>query len=117
MGEGLIWLTSVGGYLLTGGIMYRQQYIRTFKEWRRWQAEDPTKSEALSSDWDVYHRTRADISYYTYMEHKQSERVPPWWLAPFWVFWAIGFTLRAVLQPKVKVPDYTRIERLENMGD
>lgn len=114
--EALIWAGGVGSYLLTAGVVYRKQYIRTFKEWRRWQADDPHKDEELWDDYYAFNRPRAKISYSDFMNLK-SPRIPPWWLAPLWLPIGIGVGLKKILQPEVSVPDYIKIKELEKMGD
>ena len=110
------WLGSTVGYLLVAGGVYRKQYVRTFKEWRRWQANDPHKNEELWDDYHSFRRPRAKIDYRTYANWK-SDRIAPWYLAPLWLPIGIYLGLRRILQPEVEVPDYTKIEELEKLAD
>ena len=114
--EVLAWVGSVTGYFGVAGTVYRKQYIRTFKEWRRWQAADPHKDEELHWDYHTYRRPRAKVGYRDYMTYK-SGRIPPWWLAPLWLPIGVFIGVRSVLQPEVQVPDYSKIKELENLPD
>lgn len=114
--EALIWVGSVTGYLAVAGTAYRKQYIRTFKEWRRWQANDPNKNEELWDDYHSFRRPRAKISYHDYVNYK-SNRIHPGWLGAFWLPIGIFVGARKILQPEVKVPDYTKLRELDKVLD
>lgn len=113
--EALAWVGSVSGYLAVAGTVYRKQYIRTFKEWRRWQAADPNKNEELWDDYHTFRRPRVKISYHDYMSNK-SFRIHPGWLGSLWLPIGLFLGVRKVLQPEVKVPDYARIEELDRLS-
>lgn len=114
--EAIAWVGSITGYLTVAGGVYRKQYVRTFKEWRRWQAADPNKNEELWDDYHSYRRRRVQIGYREYAQWK-SDRIAPWYVGPLWLPIGIYLGIRRVLQPEVTVPDYSKIKELEKLTD
>lgn len=114
--EVIAWVGGITGYLTVAGGVYRKQYVRTFREWRKWQADDPHRDEQLWDDYHSYTRPRAKVGYRTYTAWK-SDRIAPWYLAPLWLPIGIYLGLRKVLQPEVEVPDYIKIKELEKLSD
>lgn len=114
MGEGLIWLTSIGGYVGVAATAYRVQYVKTYKAYRRWQAEKP--KQIVNLDYDVGYsfvkKERQKTDYWEFFKAPGIDRVPPPYLVMwpillvFWVFWKF-------MHPDVKVPDIQRINTLE----
>ena len=114
MGEGLIWLTSISGYFAVALTSYRIQYVRTFKDYRRWQAAKP--NEVANLDYDVGYgflkKARKDVDYWGYFHATDVNRLQPYyhflWPVIFmaWVLWHL-------MHPEVEVPDVQRIDKLE----
>jgi hypothetical protein len=114
VGEGLIWLTSISGYIGVAATAYRVQYIKTYKDYRRWQAAKP--NEIANLDYDVGYgflkKERKNVDYWGYFHATDVDRMPPYhhWMWPVlflvWIFWKF-------LHPEVKVPDVQQIDKLE----
>lgn len=112
--EWLLWVSPSVTYVITSGAIYRHQYIKTFKTYRRWQANDPRKEESYR-DYDSYHsflRPRAETQFWDYVNYKSPDMHPGWW-GVGWPVILIFRGLKKLLHPEVEVPDYEAIKKLE----
>lgn len=114
MGEGLIWLTSIGGYVAVAVTAYRVQYVRTYKDYRRWQAAKP--GEIVNLDYDIGYgfvkKERKDVDYWGYFHATEIDRLQPYYHF-MWPLVFLIFGLWKFLHPEVKVPDVKQIDKLE----
>lgn len=114
MGEGLIWLTSISGYVGVALTAYRVQYVRTYKDYRRWQAAKP--KEVVNLDYDIGYgfvkKERKDVDYWGYFHATEIDRLQPYYHF-MWPIVSLVFVLWKFLHPEVKVPDVQRIDKLE----
>lgn len=115
MGEGLITLASVGGYSVIGAVAYRIQYVRTYKAYKRWQAEKPDRLETLDYDvgYEPIRKERRAIDYWGFFHTAIGRKYvqPPYMM--IWLLVLLFFGLAKFLHPQVKVPDVNKINLLE----
>lgn len=119
MGTGLIWLTSVGGYIGSTMLAYRFQYIRTYKRYRKWQNKDKNGNARLDYGGYSYgfsNKARKDVPYWDWFKvvdynHKWHEYPP--YLSPAWPLILMGVAIYKTLHPTVKVSDPKVVESAE----
>lgn len=108
----LLWAGSPLTYLVIAGIVYRYQYIRTYKEWRRWQAEAPDQLVTLHHEYRISNARRHEVPYWEYMRCKSPSQVPGI-AGLFWLPVGLYEAARKVLRPEIEMPDYGKIKGLE----
>lgn len=116
--EWLLALGAPGGYLLSVGVVYRQYYIHTYKKYRRWQAEKPNGEARIYRDigFGYGHKRREDVSYHSWFDVLGVHDLRPGQAAFGWPVFLAYKAGRKLLRPEVKVPDYSKIKELENVG-
>lgn len=114
MGEGLIWLTSIGGYVTVAMTAYRVQYVKTYKDYRRWQAAAPNKVAKLDYDvgYSFVKKERRTLDYWEYFKVPEIDRIPPYYHF-LWPIVFLFFLFWKFMHPEVKVPDVQKINTLE----
>lgn len=102
-------------------IAYRFLYVRARTEYLRWKAEKP--NQVASSWYDRYtcettRKTRSELSYDWFRSSRgqgRKTRDPAWawaWLGMLTVY-PVYKGINAFCNPEVKVPDVTKIKKLE----
>ena len=104
--------TYVAGVL----IAYRLRYIKLYKNWSRWQAEDPEATLSWFGEYGMHYVRRNRTDFGTYVREGQ-RLLPPSIVALLWpAYWPVKGLIR-FLRPAVKVPDYTKIRELEKLDE
>jgi hypothetical protein len=118
MGEGLIWLTSISGYAGIAATAYRIQYVKTYKEYLRWQAAEPNTVTKLDFDsgYGFTNKQRSEVDYWSYFRATDIDRLQPYYLL-FWPVILLSWVIWKYLHPEVKVPDAPKINKLEKELD
>lgn len=112
----MLWLEIAGPiatYVFGGMYAYRRRYVKLFTEYKRWQANDPEKTEKWLGDYDWYRKSRKNVDFHRYVWSFQ-DHTPAGALAPLWPLYLPAKIVKNFLRPEVKVPDYEKIRGLEN---
>lgn len=106
----------IATYIFGGMYTYRRRYIRLYKNWKRWQAEDPRGDYAWAGEYDMIHRERRKVDFHRYCWTVQ-DHTPAGVLAVLWPFYFPAKAVKNFVRPEIKAPDYEKIRELETIDD
>lgn len=113
-GESLIWIATTGGYMVSAATAYRVQYIKTFKRYKKWQAQHPDRVAKLDYDvgYDFVKKARANCTYADYFHDTDVMEMRPVWML-LWPVHVLASGVLRFLRPEVKVADIPKIQNLQ----
>lgn len=116
----MLWLeiaAPIATYIGGGMYAYRLRYSKLYKNWKRWQAEDPTGDYTWAGEYGMNHRQRRKVDFHRYVWTVQ-DHTPAGALAVLWPFYFPAKAVKNFVRPEIKVPDYEKIKELETIdGD
>lgn len=113
----MLWLeiaAPIATYVGGGMYAYRRRYAKLFKNWKRWQAEDPTGDYAWAGEYQMNHKARKDVDFHRYVWSVQ-DHTPAGIMGFLWPFYLPTKGVKSFLRPEIKVPDYEKIKKLEEL--
>lgn len=115
----MLWLeitAPIASYIGGGMIAYRLRYTKLYKEWKRWQSEDPEHTERWMGEYDWNRKSRKNVDFHRYVWTFQ-DHTPAFVLGFLWPFYYPVKGVKNFLRPEVKIPDYEKIKELEKVDD
>lgn len=115
----MLWLeiaAPIATYVGGGMYAYRRRYTKLYKNWRRWQSEDPTKEFKWAGEYGWHRKNRKDVDFHRYTWTVQ-DHTPAGALAVLWPLYFPAKALKNFVRPEIKIPDYEKIKGLESKID